>query len=317
MAGIKLVFGGATLGSKPFEDPSTVKEVFSTLKANGITTIDTAQLYGDSEKTLGEAHAGDSFTIDTKSFGGFKKGEALKPEALSKEAHASLERLQMKKVDIFYIHAPDPTLAPSTYLPTINDLYKEGLFTRFGLSNFAPETVQEIYDICKEKGFVLPTVYQGNYSPVARLQDEQLFPTLRKLKIAFYAYSPLAGGFLTKTKEQIEQGAGRFNKEALGGMYVKPSYLKALAEWEKIANEEGCSKAELAYRWVSYHSPLKAEQGDALIVGASSVKQLGQTAEGLKKGPLKKETAAAIDKVWESVKADAPLDNYASFAAHA
>lgn len=315
MSGIKLVFGGATVnaGTK-WGDPAGIKELFSTLKANDITTIDTAQYYGESEKLLGENNAGSQFTIDTKSVGGFDKGNALKPEVLYKEAHASIDRLKMKKVDIFYIHSPDLTLEHESWLPTINKLHKEGVFERFGVSNFAPKTVEEIYDICASKGYVLPSVYQGNYSPVARRQDTELFPTLRKLKIAFYAYSPLAGGFLAKTKSQIEEGAGRFNKEALRGMYhsmyVKPSYLEALGEWERIANDEGTSKADLAYRWVSYHSPLKTEQGDALIVGASSFEQLEQTAQGLKKGPLKKETVEAIEKVWESVKADAPLDNY-------
>jgi aflatoxin B1 aldehyde reductase len=90
-------------------------------------------------------------------------------------------------------------------------VYKTGAFKRFGLSNYAPSDVQKAYDICKKNNWVLPTCYQGNYSPVARRQETELFPTLRKLGIAFYAYSPLAGGFLTKTVEQIKDGAGRFN----------------------------------------------------------------------------------------------------------
>lgn len=63
--------------------------------------------------------------------------------------------------------------------------------------------------------------------------------------MSFYAYSPLAGGFLTKTKQQVLDGAGRFDKntsigQMYGGMYGKPSYLEALSEWEAIAKEEGC-----------------------------------------------------------------------------
>ena len=100
-------------------------------------------------------------------------------------------------------------------------MYKSGAFERFGLSNYPASEVQKVYDICEANGYVKPTAYQGNYSPVARKQETILFPTLRKLGISFYAYSPLAGGFLTKTKEDIEAGAGRFNKEALGGMYAE------------------------------------------------------------------------------------------------
>jgi aflatoxin B1 aldehyde reductase len=320
MPGLKIIFGGGGINpGSAFPDIPSIKAALKVLQDNGVKNIDTAQLYGESERLLGEANAGDDFIIDTKCRGGFDAGNALKPEVLTKLAHESIEKVKVKKFDIFYIHAPDATISPEVYLPAINDLYKEGIFSRFGLSNFKPEDVQKVYDICKEKGYVLPTVYQGNYSPVARLQDETLFPVLRKLEIAFYAYSPLAGGFLTKTKKSIEEGAGRFNSEALGGMYfsmyAKPSYLEALGDWEKIASEEGCSKAELAYRWVSYHSPLKPEQGDGLIIGASRLEQLGQTIQGLNKGPLKPETAKAVDAVWEKVKHDAPLDNYNSFAA--
>jgi len=324
-SGIKVIFGGGGFGYNPqasFSGVEGVKQALDILEANGVKNIDTAQLYGDSEKLLGLAEAGKRFTLDTKSRGGFDKGNALKPEVLSQLAHESIEKLHTKPVDIFYIHAPDDSIPIAEWLPTINDLHKEGLFKRFGLSNFKPEDVRSIYDHCKKEGFVLPSAYQGNYSPIARLQDTTLFPVLRELKIAFYAYSPLAGGFLTKTREAIEEGknSGRFVAGTpLGDMYrelyFKPSYLDALSEWEVIANEEGCSKAELAYRWVSYHSPLKPEQGDGLIFGASKPSQMEETIKGLQKGPLKSESAKRVDEVWEKIKHDAPLDNFHSYAA--
>jgi aflatoxin B1 aldehyde reductase len=161
---------------------------------------------------------------------------------------------------------------------------------------------------------VPPTAYQGNYSAVARVPESELLPTLRKLGIAFYAYSPLAGGFLTKTKEDIEAGAGRFNDEAIGGMYKhmygKESLISILPKWAKIAEDVGATKAELAYRWVAYNSPLKPSNGDALIVGASSHKQLEQTLVGLEKGPLPESAVKAIDEIWEVIKNDAPIDNF-------
>jgi aflatoxin B1 aldehyde reductase len=133
-------------------------------------------------------------------------------------------------------------------------------------------------------------VYQGNYSAVARKLEIILFPTLRRLGISFYGYSVLASGFLTKTKKQIIGGEGRFNKEVIGGlygwMYAKQSYFEAPEGWNEIAKDEGWSKAAPAYRWVAYYSPLKNEYGDAVIVGASSLKQTDRTLRGLKAGPL-------------------------------
>ena len=157
--------------------------------------------------------------------------------------------------------------------------------------------------------------WPGNYSPVARRQEEVLFPTLKKLGIAFYAYSPIAGGFLTKTKQDILDGKGRFDPSTpLGGLYAnlyaKPSYLEALGQWEAIAKEEGVTKAELAYRWVTFNSPLKREQGDAIIIGASSFEQLKQTLASVNKGPLSEKAVKGIDDLWKTIEKDAPLDNY-------
>lgn len=233
--------------------------------------------------------------------------------AFSRTVAFLLADIDLCQVDIFYIHAPDSSVPLSSTLAGVNEVYKKGYFTRFGLSNYQAQDVEAVYNHCKENGYVLPSVYQGNYSAVARKQDSLLFPTLRKLNIAFYAYSPLAGGFLTKTKEQIAEGAGRFG-DVLGGMYknmyAKPAYLEALSEWEAIAKDTGCSKADLAYRWVTYNSPLKPEQGDGVIVGASSLKQLEQTLEGLKAGPLPEEAVKKIDHIWTKIEHEAPLDNY-------
>jgi len=317
--GVKVVFGGGPLGNadSKFESVEEVKKALDILKTADVSNIDTAQLYGNSEKVLGEANAGaDGFTIDTKWLGGFdQEGKPTKDHIVS-TAKQSLERLKVKKVDIFYIHAPAHDTPIEDTLAGVNEVYKSGAFERFGLSNYKAEDVQKVYDVCKANGYVLPTAYQGNYSPVARLQDELLFQTLRKLGIAFYAYSPLAGGFLTKTKEDIENKKGRFDPSTFigsmySGMYAqKGSYVAALEEWSKAAEKQGCSKAELAYRWVSFNSPLKAEQGDAIIVGASSLQQLEQTVKGIKNGPLNKEVCGMIDEIWEKIKHEAPLDNY-------
>lgn len=218
------------------------------------------------------------------------------------------------EVDIYYLHAPDSNTPLDETLSAIDEIHKTGFFKRFGLSNYKAEDVQKVYDHCKAKGYVLPTVYQGNYNAVARKQETLLFPTLRKLGISFYAYSPLAGGFLTKTREQIKEGAGRFNTSGDPGMYTpmysRPSLLEALAEWQNIAKEEGCTPADLAYRWVKYNSPLKPEQGDAIIIGASSADQLRQTLGSINGGPLSDKAVKSIDEMWKKIEHEAPLDNY-------
>ncbi|KAH7396197.1 NADP-dependent oxidoreductase domain-containing protein [Pyrenochaeta sp. MPI-SDFR-AT-0127] len=312
---VKTIFGGAPLSdTSTFKDDEIRSQVLDVLLANGVTNIDTARLYPGSEVAIGALEKRTSFTIDTKLPGGFNPGNVTK-DAVIRDAQDSLERVGIKQFDILYIHAPDTSVPFEDTLAGITEVHKKGLFKRFGLSNFSAEQVQQVYDIAKSKGYTLPTVYQGNYNPIARHLETQLFPTLRKLGISFYAYSPLAGGFLTKTIESLDAGAGRFNKEALGGMYLKlynkPSLRAALAKWNDIAEKEGIPKAELAYRWVAYHSILEGDE-DGVIFGASSLKQIEQTAQGLKKGKLSDEAVKGIEQIWESVKADAPVDNFAS-----
>jgi aflatoxin B1 aldehyde reductase len=217
---------------------------------------------------------------------------------------------------VYYIHAPDRKTPLEDTLEGINELYKQGRFKRFGLSNFLPSEVEQVIQVAKEKGFVLPTVYQGNYSLIARKQEIELFPVLRKHGIAFNAYSPLAGGFLTKSAEDFADGpVGRFSPGTpIGDLYItlykKPTFLDALSGFEALSSESGIIKAELAYRWVAYHSALKRENGDGMIVGSRTLEQLRDTIAGIKKGPLPEQVVKAIGGIWELVKDEAGLDNF-------
>lgn len=103
---------------------------------------------------------------------------------------------------------PDVRLPLEETLEGINTLYKAGAFRRFGLSNFSIAMVEEVIRITQERGFVRPSVYQGIYNAVTRRTEGSLLPLLRKHNIAFYAYSPIAGGFLAKRPEDLAGGAG-------------------------------------------------------------------------------------------------------------
>lgn len=200
-------------------------------------------------------------------------------------------------------------------LSGLNELHQQGAFKRLGLSNFLAHEVEEVISVAKENNFVVPSVYQGNYSAVARRTEVEVFPTLRKHNMAFYAYSPIAGGFLSKSKAELTDPAGRFGQsnplgQIYNGMYNRPSFVAALDVWDQIAKDEGITKAELAYRWVVYHSKLDAKYGDAMIVGSRNQQQFRETMAGIKKGPLSDEAVKKIDGIWESVKAEAQLDNF-------
>ncbi|KAK4695091.1 aflatoxin B1 aldehyde reductase, partial [Lecanoromycetidae sp. Uapishka_2] len=312
MSHIKILYGTAAFGSLPME---TTQGYLDILGKHNVRDLDTANLYQGSEKALGELGAPKTFVIHSKA-PGFSKG-ALNRSSILAGARQTLERLGTNSVETYFLHSPDPDTPIEETVNAIQEVYADGRFKHFGLSNFRPEDVRKIYDYAKSKGFVLPTVFQGNYNPVARHYDTTLFPLLRELKIAFYAYSPLAGGFLVKDAGTLRSGGGRGRwdpKQRVGKLYhdrySRPSLLDALSEWESIANDAGVSKSALAYRWVSYNSMLKLENGDGIIIGASRHGQLEETLRSIEDGPLDAKIVKRIDGVWDMVKDEAPTDNY-------
>ncbi|KAH8897973.1 putative aldehyde reductase [Thozetella sp. PMI_491] len=292
-------------------DPDTVTKALDALAAGGVRYIDVAQNYGDAEALLGNLGAGKrGFTINTKDSSMKHIGKEVEERAVQ-----SLQRLDVSKVDVFFLHHPDTVTPFSEYLPNIDKLHKQGLFDRFGVSNYPPDLVDKTYQYCKEHGLVLPTVYQGNYNILSRRQETVLFPTLRKLGISFQAYSVMAGGFLSKSRDEIAAGAGRFNAQNIFGpiylaMYAKPLLLEALEEWEDIAKAAGCTKGLLAYRWARYHSALKGEYGDGMIIGGATVDQIREAAEGINEGPLREEIVQRLEAFWTRVEPESPLDNF-------
>ena len=292
--------------------PEERQEFLQVLKKYGVRDIDTAAVYPSSEHLLGQLGAPKDFIIHTKA-ASFSPGK-LGRSSLISSCLFSLYELKVDQVDVYFLHSPDADTPLTETLAAVQEVYLAGKFKRFGLSNFLPDQVQEVYDICKKEDYILPTVYQGNYNPVARKAESALLPLLRKLGMSFFAYSPLAGGFLTKKASQISEGVkgGRFDKDTRIGqmyhnLYNKPSLLKALDHWEKIAKEAGVSQAQLAYRWVTYHSALSQEKGDGIIVGASRPSQLEETLKGLDEGPLSDDTVKEIEGVWDTVKDEVRL----------
>ena len=94
----------------------------------------------------------------------------------------------LSQVHIEYLHAPDRETPFAETCEAINEAYKAGKLEKFGLSNFSPEEVEEVVELCEKNGWVKPTVYQGQYNAIARLGEDALLPMLRKHGLSFYAY---------------------------------------------------------------------------------------------------------------------------------
>lgn len=326
--GVELVFGGAAIGypDQFYKDnDARVFELYEILKKKGIKKIDVAQIYYTTEEDVGRTGAATKhgFQIDTKWGGGYLQvvgGVSLPSDPgevrrlIFSDAKSSLEKIGVDQVDVYYVHAPVVGVPLEAIVQAMNDVYEAGMFRRFGLSNYSPEDVQRVHDIAKANGWVLPTVYQGNYNAIARLPEDDLFPVLRRLGISFYAYSAVAGGFLAKTRAQVEAGEGRFDGKSLAPgfqeLYNHEKLKEALDRWCEVAEEEGVSGFQLAMRWAAFHSAMDKERGDGIILGAKDNEQLLDVFEVLEQGPLSSRAVRRVDEVWAIAKEKAPTNNY-------
>lgn len=152
----------------------------------GYRELDTASNYISSEERLGQVGAPARFTIHTKVHSG-EPGEH-EPFKVAQSINKSLEDLQTSSVETMFLHVPDRQTPFEDAARAINDAFKEGKFKRFGLSNYTEAEVQQFLDICEDKGYVKPSVYQGHYNPVVRGGEKELFPLLRKHNMSFFAF---------------------------------------------------------------------------------------------------------------------------------
>ncbi|KUI53240.1 Aflatoxin B1 aldehyde reductase member 3 [Cytospora mali] len=320
---LKIVFGSMTLGKEGAEqarihDLKDCAEILDVFQKHGHTEIDTARVYGggSSEEYLGLLGWQDrGLVMDTK----LSPRPALNPGAraythrkgdLEPALQDSLQALRADKVDMWYLHAPDHNTPYAETLEAVNALYEAGYFRRFGISNYAAWEVAQMCELCERHGWKKPDVYQGVYNALHRGVEPELFPCLRRYGIAFYEFNPLAGGMLTDRYRRDtvahEEGSRFDPKRAQGanyrGRYWNDAYFDALDVVRPVAERLGLTTAEAAVRWVSHHSLLKREEGDAIIIGASSKGQLEENLVNLEKGPLPEEMVKAFDEGWSIVK---------------
>ena len=306
---MKLVLGTMTFGESVFA-PDVAAFVNAYLQ-NGGTELDTAYVYneGNCERLLGEVlpKLEKPFRIATKV--NPRISGRLDGEAAYKQVNESLARLGLTHVDTVYLHFPDPATPVENVLEAMADLHGQGKFTELGLSNFPAWMVTDAWHLCKDHGWVLPTVYEGIYNPLTRKAEVELNACLNHFGMRFYAYNPLAGGLLTGRYARFEDAPtdGRFtHRPNYRGRYWKKSYFDAVDVIRTAAEKAGITTIEAVYRWLAYHSMLDDARGDAIIIGASKLNHLLDNMETLKKGPLPEEVLEAFREAWALTKGDSP-----------
>jgi aryl-alcohol dehydrogenase-like predicted oxidoreductase len=236
----------------------------------GVTFLDTANIYGDSELKVGKALAGRRVGVALATKFGFVGGPGAervdgRPQNVYASCEASLQRLGVDHIDLYYLHRVDPAVPIEETVGAMAELVRQGKVGHLGLSEAAPATIRRAH------GVHPITALQVEYSLWSRDPEEELLPTVRELGIGLVAYSPLGRGFLAgrfRSLDDLAPGDWRRTNPRFQG----ENFAKNVALADKVhelAAEKGCTASQLALAWVL------AQGSDVVpIPGTSSIARL-------------------------------------------
>src|SRR4051794_15141342 len=198
-----LCLGGNVFGWTA--DESQSHEVLDAYAAAGGDFIDTANSYlvehGQSETIIGRWLANrddrDELVIATKVGGGKGPVRNLRPETIEREAHASLDRLQTDRIDLYYAHFDDQDTPLEETVRAFDALVRAGTVRHIGASNYSPERLTRALEVQRENGLAEFTVLQPHYNLVERDYERTLAPIADAWDLTVVPYFALARGFLT------------------------------------------------------------------------------------------------------------------------
>jgi aryl-alcohol dehydrogenase-like predicted oxidoreductase len=236
------------------DDAESIATIHRALEL-GIDFFDTADMYGPfkNEELLGRALKGrrEKAVVATK-FGNVRGADGAflgvsgKPDYVRKACDASLKRLGMAHIDLYYQHRVDPEVPIEETVGAMAELVKAGKVRFLGLSEAAPQTIRRAHKVHPI------TALQTEYSLWSREVEKEILPTVRALGIGFVAYSPLGRGFLSgrfKKPEDIPEDDWRRNHPRFQGENFARN-LDLVARVEAIAREKKVTPSQLALAWV-------------------------------------------------------------------
>ncbi len=252
---------GMSFGYGPARDKAEMIGVLRGAVERGVTFFDTAEVYGPHTNELlvgealepfrGQVVIATKFGFDLDPAGGPWRGLDSRPEQIKRVAEASLKRLRVEALDLFYQHRVDPNVPIEEVAGAVKELIAEGKVKHFGLSEAAAQTIRRAHAVQPV------TALQSEYSLWTRTPEAEILPTLQELGIGLVAYSPLGKGFLTGRFDQnttfesgdFRQQLPRFTPEAL---QANQALVELLG---RLGKEREATPAQIALAWLLAQKP--------------------------------------------------------------
>lgn len=270
-----LTYGG-------YVDDGSAERIIDKAYASGINFFDTANVYsgGLAEEIVGKAlrkYPRSSYVLATKVWG--KMGDGPNDRGLSRkhimeQCDASLKRLNMDYIDLYYCHRFDEETPLEETLRALDDLVRQGKVLYIGVSNWTAAQITEAVGIADRRLLDRIVVNQPPYNMLNRSIEKELIPQCAKFGIGQVVYSPLAQGVLTgkyKSADEIPSGtrAEHAQQTNFFKTYLSEGHLQKIEQLKGVANELGLTLPQLALAWV-----LRTEHVVSAIIGASRPEQI-------------------------------------------
>ncbi len=274
-----LALGGNVFGWTADENASFA--VLDAFVDAGGTMIDTADVYsawvpghhgGESEATIGRwlnrnPSKREKVVIATKV--GMANG--LAPEVIRTSCEASLRRLGIDRIDLYYQHKDDDKVPLEDSLGAFETLLEDGKIRTIGLSNFRPDRIEEVFAVVERLGLTKPVALQPRYNLIDRTEFEQdLRPVAKRENLSVFPYYGLASGFLTG-KYRTKDDLGKSQRGNRVKDYLNGKGLRILGALDEISRETGASLATISLSWLMAQPSIVAP-----LASATRVEQLNE-----------------------------------------
>lgn len=270
-------FGGIGSASELFDQGEREDDAFALMDAAweaGITLFDTANSYGGgrSEEWIGRwlasRSARDDIVLSTKvrnQMGPDPQDQGLSAEQIRRQIEESLRRLGTDRVDLYLAHEPDPEVLIDETLAAFDELVRSGKVRHIGLSNYSGAALDEAVTTATESGLTPPVNLQSGYSLLDRAVAGDAFAVCTAHGLAFTAYSPLAGGWLSgkyRSGQSFPEGSRMTLRPQPYASFQNEATFAGIAAVEADAAQRGLGLAELSLAWL-----LNDPAVSAIIVG--------------------------------------------------
>lgn len=282
-------------------DLAGVKKVMHAAHDLGVNFFDCAEGYarGDAESLMGEAlreFRREDLVISTKIYwgGNGPNDTGLSWKHLVEGTRSSLRRLKLTYVDLLFCHRPDPTTPIEETVRAIDYIIRAGYAFYWGTSEWSADQIEQAFKIADRFNCIPPTMEQPQYNMFCRKRVEQEYaPLYERYGLGTTVWSPLASGVLSgKYNDGIPKGS-RLDTNDWLQKELTPERIGKVKELSKVADDLGCSSAQLAIAWC-----LKNPRVSTVITGASNSAQITENLKAAEvRNKLSDEVMARIEQI--------------------